>query len=175
LERIRKPPHGGNMDDYVRWALEVPGVTRAWVAYGELGRGTVTVRFMMDDTYDDGIPQGAAAPNYSGDVAAVFDHIEALRPVTARLYVVAPIPVALDVTVRGLAPDTPDTRAAAIAEIADAIVSEAVPSATFPRSKLWEAVSRAAGERSHEIVTPATDVTQPIGRIFVPGAVSFVA
>ena len=31
LERIRRPPHGGDSDDYVAWA-KVPGVTRAWCA-----------------------------------------------------------------------------------------------------------------------------------------------
>lgn len=31
LSRMQTPPHGGSAADYVRWALEVPGVTRAWV------------------------------------------------------------------------------------------------------------------------------------------------
>ncbi|MCL2430285.1 MAG: baseplate J/gp47 family protein, partial [Alphaproteobacteria bacterium] len=30
LLRIREPPHGGSAADYMRWALEVPGVTRVW-------------------------------------------------------------------------------------------------------------------------------------------------
>jgi uncharacterized phage protein gp47/JayE len=42
LDRLRRPPHGGSANDYVQWALELPGVTRAWVAPLEAGPGTVT-------------------------------------------------------------------------------------------------------------------------------------
>jgi len=59
LARIQQTPHGGASFDYINWALEVPGVTRAWVYPGEDGLGTVKVRFMMDDTYADGIPLAA--------------------------------------------------------------------------------------------------------------------
>jgi|SRR5262245_58146553 len=48
LERIRKPPMGGDADDYVAWAMSIPSVTRAWCAPREMGMGTVTVRFMCD-------------------------------------------------------------------------------------------------------------------------------
>jgi uncharacterized phage protein gp47/JayE len=49
LERIQNPPSGGAAEDYVAWALEVPGVTRAWVYPKEMGAGTVTVRFVRDN------------------------------------------------------------------------------------------------------------------------------
>ena len=59
LFRIHQPPMGGDADDYVAWALSVPGVTRAWAAT-EMGIGTVTVRFMMDELRadQDGFPNG---------------------------------------------------------------------------------------------------------------------
>ena len=56
LDRIRNQPSGGAARDYITWALAVPGVTRAWCYPGEMGRGSVTVRFVMDNTYADGIP-----------------------------------------------------------------------------------------------------------------------
>ena len=58
LRRIRQPPMGGDAYDYVAWALAVPGVTRAWCSPLEMGIGTVTVRFMMDDLRadNDGFP-----------------------------------------------------------------------------------------------------------------------
>src|SRR5580765_2367041 len=46
LERIRQPPQGGALHDYVRWAKAFPGCTRAWVYPLEMGIGTVTVRVM---------------------------------------------------------------------------------------------------------------------------------
>ena len=52
LRRIQQPPMGGAAYDYEAWALAVPGVTRAWAA-SEMGIGTVTVRFMMDDLRAD--------------------------------------------------------------------------------------------------------------------------
>jgi uncharacterized phage protein gp47/JayE len=41
LARYRAPPHGGARHDYIAWALEVPGVTRAWCSPIGYGPGTV--------------------------------------------------------------------------------------------------------------------------------------
>ena len=49
LLRIQEPPMGGDKTDYKQWTLAVPGVTRAWPFPNEMGIGTVTVRFMMDN------------------------------------------------------------------------------------------------------------------------------
>ena len=38
LSRVREPPHAGTAADYKAWALEIEGVTRAWV-YPLEGRG----------------------------------------------------------------------------------------------------------------------------------------
>lgn len=56
LDRIQEPPHGGADFDYTKWALEVAGVTRAWVGALELGPGAVTVRFVRDDDTGSIIP-----------------------------------------------------------------------------------------------------------------------
>lgn len=167
LRRIQRPPHGGADFDYVTWALEVAGVTRAWVYPGELGLGTVTVRFMMDDTYADGIPQAA-------DVQAVQDHIDAVRPVTADLSVVAPVAVPLDMTIQ-LSPNTVAVQQAVEQEILDLLQREAEPGATILLSRLNEAVSIASGEQDHVIVTPATDVTHTASQIAVPGLITWQA
>lgn len=167
LRRIQQPPHGGADFDYVAWALEVAGVTRAWVYPAELGLGTVTVRFMMDDTYADGIPQAA-------DVTAVQDYIDALRPVTAALTVVAPVAVALDLTI-ALEPNTATVQAAVQAELEDLLQREAEPGATILLSHLREAISIAAGETDHDLVSPAADVTHSTGEIPVLGTITWQA
>src|SRR5690606_31261962 len=59
MQRIQEPPRGGAVNDYERWALEVSGVTRAWVYPGHLGIGTVGVTFVMDNN-DPIIPDAAA-------------------------------------------------------------------------------------------------------------------
>lgn len=87
LLRIRQPPMGGDADDYVQWALSYPGVTRAWCSPKEMGIGTVTVRFMMDDLRagNGGFPTIA-------DVQNVQSWIDKRRPVTAiDTFVVAPL------------------------------------------------------------------------------------
>ena len=40
LAKYRAPPQGGAASDYVLWALEVPGVTRAWCLPLGTGAGT---------------------------------------------------------------------------------------------------------------------------------------
>lgn len=165
--RYQAPPHGGNTADYVTWALEVAGVTRAWCYPRLQGNGTVDVTFVMDGR-DDIIP---TAP----DVALVQDHIDQVRPATADVTVFAPVPVALDPQVSlDPANDTPEIRAAVVAELADFIAREAVPAGTIRVSRLREAISAAAGEVWHDLVSPATDVTLSAGQISTLGSVTWL-
>jgi uncharacterized phage protein gp47/JayE len=166
LDRIRRPPHGGNADDYRRWTLEVPEVTRAWVYPLQLGPGTVTVVFVMDGR-EDMIPT-------VDDVADVQAYIDVLRPVTADVTVIAPAPVALDFTISA-APPTAEVQAAVVAELEDLLFREAEPGGTILISHIDEAVSLAAGELDHDVTTPAGNVTAAVGSIFVMGAVTWVA
>ena len=88
LFRIRQPPAGGDADDYVAWALAVPGVTRAWAAPLEMGMGTMTIRFMMDDLR---VSMGGF-PNAS-DIVTVTAYIDEKRPVAIKdRWLLAPIP-----------------------------------------------------------------------------------
>jgi len=166
LDRIQMPPAGGAAFDYVRWALEVPGVTRAWVSPLEMGPGSVTVRFMMDDTYPDGIPQPA-------DKQAVLDHIFPLRPVTADLFVEAPIARPLTFRIQGLFPAAQAVRDAVEAELKDLIRREAVPDGTLLISHIREAISIAAGEFDHRLLAPTDDVAHGIGEIATFGTIEW--
>lgn len=164
LTRIQEQPHGGADFDYIAWALEVPGVTRAWVYPAELGLGTVTVRFVRDD--DASIIPDAA------EVQAVQDHIDALRPVTAVVTVVAPIAVPLDFTIQ-LTPNTSTVQAAVQAELEDLIRREALPGGTILISHIREAISLAAGETDHVLTAPAADVTHTTGQIAIMGTITW--
>ena len=83
LRRIQEPPHGGAEADYVTWALECTGVTRAYAEGGRMGAGTVGVTFLMDDTEGGPIP----TPD---DMARVQAYIDERRPVTACCYGLRP-------------------------------------------------------------------------------------
>lgn len=165
LSRIRKPVRGGAADDYVTWALTVPGVTRAWTSAKELGSATVTLRFMMDGTYADGIPQAA-------DVALVQAVLDALRPVTAEVYAVAPVPLPLGLSIR-LTPDLASVRAAVEAELRDMLLYEAVPGGTILISHQREAISIALGETDHVLLSPTEDVVCAAGEIAVVGDIEW--
>lgn len=167
LERIAQPPQGGAELDYIAWAKEVAGVTRAWCYPEELGIGEVTVRFMRDDDVGaDGIPT-------AGDVTAVYNHINPLRPVTATLTVVAPVASPLNITINGLYPNTAETRAAAEAEIINMIRTKAEPGGTIHISWIWEAVSLASGTNYHKITSPTNDTAYASGLICIPGTIAF--
>lgn len=164
LARIQAPPHGGAKADYIAWALEVSGVTRAWVYPGELGLGTVTVRFVRDD--DASIIPDAA------EVQAVQAHLDALRPVTAGLTVVAPVAVPLNLTI-ALTPNTSTVQAAVLAEIKDLLRREAEPGGTILISHIREAISLAAGETNHVLTVPSADVTHTAGQIATLGTITW--
>lgn len=100
LQVYAAPPQGGAISDYEEWALDVPGVTRAWCGPLGMGAGTVVVYFMMDlaEAVHGGFPQGTdgVATDETRDGAATGDQllvanaIYPLRPVTALVYAKAP-------------------------------------------------------------------------------------
>ncbi len=165
IARIQTPPHGGARADYVGWALEVPGVTRAWCYPLELGAGTVTVRFMRDDDAGGAIPD-------AGEVAAVLAHIEPLKPVTAALTVLAPVAAPLAFTI-AVTPNTAAVRATVQAELADLIRREAEPGGTLLLSRIRAAISAAAGESNYVMTVPAADVVSPVGSITTLGVITW--
>lgn len=108
----------------------------------------------MRDGDPDPYPAGAA-------LAEIQAHIDALRPVgMIGVEVFAPQPVPVDLELR-VEPDTAQIRELVTSAIADLLFREGGPSLgqeeTFlPLSRISEAISSAAGERSHEIVSPTT-------------------
>ncbi|WP_222938773.1 baseplate J/gp47 family protein [Pseudomonas veronii] len=164
LKRIRQPPHGGAASDYELWALEVPGVTRVWVYPLQMGAGTVTVLFVCDGETDI-IP---GAPK----VAEVQAYIDARAPVTAEVFVAAPVADPLNLAVK-LSPNTAAVQAAARAEVADLIVRDSKPGNPILISRLREAVSIAAGEADNQLTAPTADVAHSTGHMAVPGTINF--
>jgi len=100
LELYSAPPQGGDQQDYVEWALQLPAVTRAWCDPLGMGAGSVVVYFMEDvvEAAFGGFPQGTngvaaaemrAAPA-TGDQLALANYLYPLRPATALVYCFAP-------------------------------------------------------------------------------------
>lgn len=177
LARVRQAPHGGNANDYIQWALAVPGITRAWVLPDQLGAGTVLVYVVEDD-------EGDIFPDVA-KIEEVQTYINGVRPITADVTVVSPTPVDLDLTI-SISPNTPDVRAAVEAEIRDMLYRYAVPHGVLKDagqgttydgsiliSKINEAISIAEGEEDHVLVSPTTNITVTTGQMVRLGTISW--
>jgi uncharacterized phage protein gp47/JayE len=170
LLRRRKTPQGGNDADYESWALEVAGVTRAWVFPHEDGLGTVTVRFVRDD-------DASIFPD-AGEVADVQTNLDANRPVTAEVTAEAPVALAVAFTI-AVTPDTTAVRDAVEAELTDLLFREAEPgdgagSGTILLSKIRTAIGVATGVTDYTLTVPAADVVPATGELAVLGVITWV-
>jgi uncharacterized phage protein gp47/JayE len=166
LDRIQQPPHGGNENDYLQWMSEITGVTRSWVYPLEGGVNSVVVRFMMDNTYVDGIP-------LAGDVTTADAYIEARRPITADTSVLAPVAVPLNFTIHLNVSDTSAIRLAVQANLQDLITRETEPGGTLYLSRINEAISLATGEFDHTLAAPVANVTNTTGNITTMGTITW--
>ena len=165
LERYQLVPHGGNADDYVIWAKEQAGVTRAWTKRNWVGPGTVGV-FVVNDA---ATPITPAVP----ELAAIKAGIEAKRPVTAELHVLAPVLVPVNYTIR-VTPDTPRVRAAVESALQALHERESDLGATLLRTHITEAISGAVGEVDHQLTVPAADVVPTASQLLVFGVITWL-
>jgi uncharacterized phage protein gp47/JayE len=180
LARYRNPPQGGSKADYEGWAMEVPGVTRAWAQPNGNGGGTVIVRIMLDEANAayGGFPQGTdgcaleetRGNPASGDQLNVAEAIWPEQPVTALVTVMAPVALPIDVTLIDLQPDTEDIRTSIQAAIADLYLARAQLGGTIFPSDLYEAILATPGVDAFTMTEPALPVTALPGELPVPGA-----
>lgn len=166
IRSYRVIPHGGSADDYETWALECPGITRAWSRRNYLGPGTVGV-FVMRDGDANPLPDTA-------QLAAVKDYIEPLRPVTAEVHVLAPVPLPVVYRLR-LVPDSSVVRAAVEAQLADLHNREAGLGASLLLSHVREAISAASGEIDHRLDYPTADLAAAPNQLLTYGGCQWLA
>jgi uncharacterized phage protein gp47/JayE len=186
LESYAAPPHGGNQADFVTWALQVAGVTRAWCAPNLAGPGTVSVFFMMDqaEAAYGGFPQGsngvAAAETRdtaaTGDQLAVANAIYPLRPVTMLVYAVAPQAQMQAFTIAGLASISTAQQAQVSAALTALFLLKDSPLATtsIEQSDCAAAISAIGGLPSFAITSPSSwPITSGEGYLFTLGTVTY--
>jgi len=168
LQRMQNPPQGGAEADYVRWALEVPGVTRAWCLREHFGIGTVGLTFAVDDDPSGPIPSPA-------QVALVQAYIDdpTRRPVPATLTVFAPGAVTVNFVFSAITPATAEVKAAVEVALADLIRRDGAPGDPLLISHVREAISNAPGESDYVLTTPAGNTAIAAGSIPVMGTVTW--
>jgi uncharacterized phage protein gp47/JayE len=176
VEAWRNPAAGGTEEDYIRWAKEVPGVTRAWCYPLEMGLGSVVVRFVRDD-------ESPITPD-AGEVATMQAYLDTKRPLGPPddgingVVAVAPTLSAQVFTIH-ISPDTPAIRAAIAAELADLMLREGFPGTTLEPctillSHIREAVSQAAGEVDSVVSVPSADIVLTSGNLPTAGTITWV-
>jgi uncharacterized phage protein gp47/JayE len=169
LKRIRQPPMGGDKTDYEQWALAVPGVTRAWCAPQEMGIGTVTVRFMMDELRADnlGFP-------FSQDIDTVKAYIDQVRPVTVKdCWVLSPIRQAINVHITNLVPDNDAVRAEIEANLLNMLALQAAPGQTIYASWKNFAIMSAPDVVSFDLADYTDDLMLSPGHLAVLGDIYY--
>jgi uncharacterized phage protein gp47/JayE len=168
LQRIQQPPMGGDADDYVAWVESVAGVTRAWCYPQEMGIGTVTVRFMMDELRADNA--GFPLPQ---DVTAVTAYLDTVRPVTVKdFWVEAPLPFLINLTVTGMNPDDASTQQNVEDSINSMLLEKALPGQTIYHGWVDGAINDTPGVNYYELEFTTTPMPAP-GYMPVLGNVTF--
>lgn len=169
LFRIANPPQGGSAEDYRGWALEVAGVTRAWVVPKINGPGTVGI-LVVDDNSDPITP--------TQDVLdAVLEHLEppeGVAPVTDYISVAAPDLLAIDFEIT-LSPNTSAVQQAVTKELEDFFRRRelGVDEPFVYLSQVTAAIDAADGEEWHEITSPAVNPSVANYEIPVLGTITF--
>lgn len=149
LDRLRYPPHGGAAHDYLTWALEVSGVTAAYVYPLRRGPGTVDVIIMAAG----GLPDMQL-------IATAQSHIDYLRPVTADCLVFGPTAISVNVTASLVLSGT--TLAAASLVISNALsayFASLKPGDTAYLSRISGIISNTPGVVDFTLTAPGANVT----------------
>lgn len=163
LSLVRERPHAGTTADYEAWALDVPGVTRAWVYPLEQGEGSVVVRFVCDDL-EDIVPAGQMIQN-------VQAYLDSVRPVTARVFVLPPVISPVNFTIADLEPDDESVKARIKEALVELFRRESVPGQRIYLSHIRAAISAATGEVDHTLISPSADVVPESGALLTVGTI----
>lgn len=190
LFAFQNPPQGGAVKDYITWAGDVSGVTRAWCNPNGFGAGTVVVYTMFDsaEAADGGFPQGTSGVATAewrgvaatGDQLTVANYIYPLRPATALVYSCAPIENVVNFTISGTQNWTSATKQLVESTISGVFVmygnplgSTAGTSGTINLSDIETAIGAIAGTEGFVIVSPTMNITGTTGQLPVLGTVTW--
>ncbi|XHF49426.1 MAG: baseplate J/gp47 family protein [Enterobacter roggenkampii] len=181
----QNPPQGGSDADYKKWALEVSGVTRAWVKRRLNGAGTVGVYIMCDGNGSGGFPVGTdgisqleewGAVKASGDQLAVADHIFPLQTDTAIVFVCSPVRKIIDFEIAGIL-DADSTTVQGIKDALTGLFFDAANpdgSGTLLLSDINKSISNVDGSQGYILNSPTANIPFAVGEIPVLGEVDFV-
>lgn len=158
LELMRRPPAGGNKYDYRRWAMEVSGVSEAYVYPLRRGYGTVDVVI----TASGGLPSDET-------LKAVQTHIDDQRPVTAKdTLVMAPASVSTDISVKvSLDALSLDVARTQITQVLTEYFSRLAPGEIAVRTQIGALISDITGVVDYELIAPTGNIIPEVSNKIV--------
>lgn len=180
-----KPAQGGSDADYLKWAREVPGITRAWVKRRINGAGTVGVYIMCDGNNNGGFPVGTdgiskledwGAVKATGDQLAVADHIYPLQTDTAIVFICSPVRKVINLQISGIS----GVDSVNVKKIKDALnilfFENANPdgSGKIYLSDINKAIGNVSGTSGYVLDIPNANISFAVGEIPELGQVNFV-
>ncbi|WP_288806489.1 baseplate J/gp47 family protein [uncultured Novosphingobium sp.] len=195
ITEYSRPASGGSANDYVNWALSIPGVTRAWCERNVFGSGTVGVLFMMDDVRAEhgGFPQGtngvASAETRgtpaTGDQLIIANALFELQPVGPIVFGRACTANTVNLTIAGIADATDTTKTAIAAAFAAALLSTAIPGGSTPLSAIEGKIAAVSGATGFVITAisasagavtpgPTGNISSNLGALPVAGNITYV-
>lgn len=176
LIRKRLPPHGGASHDYETWALEVPGVTKAWAFPLYLGPGTIGLAFVRGN--DSSILPNSTQRDVVRDY--IIEHTDPASgetigiPVTAQpgFSIIELFELIVNISIN-ISPNTAAVQSAITSELQDFFDRDAGPGETLFLSRLSEAISLAAGETKHNLIAPISDTVATNNQMHILGTITY--
>ncbi|BBV77013.1 hypothetical protein STW0522RAO56_30670 [Raoultella planticola] len=184
LLAYQNPPQGGSDADYKKWALEMPGITRAWVKRRGMGVGSVVVYIMCDDNGTGGFPVGNDGVSSleewgvikaTGDQGRVADHIYPLQSDVAIVYVCSPVKKLVNFTIAGIPNIDSSTVTEIEASITQLFYENGNPdgSGKILLSDINGALSHVEGAKGYILTAPSQNIILDTGELPLLGEVKF--
>lgn len=171
-------PQGGAQQDYVAWALQFAGITRAWCAPLLFGAGTVAVYIMLDvaNAAFNGLPQGVnggatletRTSAATGDQLNLANYLYPIRPSGAIVSVLAPTLTPIPMSIKGVAVANRTAVSAALENYLNAIP---VIGGIVELNLLWSSIASADTIDDYIILSPTVDIQLATGALPVLGTV----
>jgi uncharacterized phage protein gp47/JayE len=195
LQAYQNVPQGGAQKDYVTWALQVSGVTRAWCNPNGFGAGTVVVYAMLDsaESGNNGFPvgtNGVATGEWrgvaaTGDQLTIANYIYPLRPATALVYVCAASQQVVNFTITGTGNFSAATKALIQSAISGVFVMYGNPigsttgnaqpttNGVIDLSYIESAIAAISGTSGFVITSPTGNIQGTLGQLPVLGTINW--
>ncbi|GBQ69626.1 bacteriophage protein [Ameyamaea chiangmaiensis NBRC 103196] len=186
MAKFQESGTNGREQEYIDWATDVTGVTRAWINRNGFGAGSVVVYVMLDEANAaySGFPQGTNGvasdeTRYfpaTGDQLRVANAIWTEQPVDALVVVCSPIAETVAFTISDLGDGNTTANQALIeGALDDMFLRLSAPGGTIHPNN-WNEALGALGLASFNVTVPSAPVTgATVGSLLQRGTVTFVS